>query len=92
MRRGWSRCWNGRARAGWRLLVALPLEPTGYPLNDPGNRALLTSLPRGENADRLDWALSRFAGYVGAIGALGRMRGERFAQLGESLGVAAGRR
>ncbi|MFZ4407735.1 MAG: divergent polysaccharide deacetylase family protein [Paracraurococcus sp.] len=77
-----------QARAkGMEVLVALPLEPTGYPLNNPGDRALLTGLSPSENGDRLLWALSRFTGYVGAIGALGPMRGERFAQLGESMGA-----
>ncbi len=71
---------------GMEVLVALPLEPTGYPLNNPGDRALLTSLTPAENQDRLDWVLSRFAGYVGAVGAHGPMRGERFALLGDRLG------
>jgi len=75
-----------QARAkGMELLVALPLEPTGYPLNNPGDHALLTGLTPAENRDRLDWVLSRFAGYVGAIGAHGPMRGERFALLGDRL-------
>jgi polysaccharide deacetylase 2 family uncharacterized protein YibQ len=77
-----------QARAkGQELLLALPLEPTGYPLNNPGDRALLTGLSPSENGDRLLWALSRFTGYVGAIGALGPMRGERFAQMGEAMGA-----
>jgi polysaccharide deacetylase 2 family uncharacterized protein YibQ len=77
-----------QARAkGMELLVALPMEPTGYPLNNPGDRALLTGLPMAENQDRLDWVLSRFAGYVGVIGAHGPMRGERFALLGDRLGA-----
>lgn len=76
-----------RARArGAELLVALPLEPAGYPLNDPGDRALLTGLPLDTNLDRLDWALSRFQGYVGAVGALGAMRGERFAAVPTLIG------
>ena len=76
-----------RARdRGMETLVALPLEPTGYPLNSPGARALLTTLSAAENNERLDWALSRFTGYVGAIGALGPMRGERYAALGERFG------
>lgn len=77
---------QARAR-GMEFLVALPLEPTGHPLNNAGDRALLTSLPMEENEDRLEWVLSRFAGYVGAIGALGPMRGERFALLGDRLGA-----
>jgi polysaccharide deacetylase 2 family uncharacterized protein YibQ len=73
-----------QARAkGMELLVALPLEPTGYPLNNPGDQALLTGQTEALNQDRLDWALSRFTGYVGAIGALGPMRGERFAALSD---------
>ncbi len=71
-----------RAR-GMELLIGLPLEPTGFPLNDPGERAILSGQPWAENADRLDWALSRIPGYVGAIGAIGPMRGERFAALTE---------
>lgn len=75
-----------RARErGMETLVALPLEPAGFPLNDPGQRALLTIRSPAENADNLDWVLSRFPGYVGVIGALGPMRGERFANLPENL-------
>lgn len=67
-----------RAR-GMETLVALPFEPQGWPLNDPGDRALLTGLPMAENLDRLFWALSRMSGQVGAVGALGPLLGERFA-------------
>ncbi|MBL6458354.1 divergent polysaccharide deacetylase family protein [Belnapia sp. T6] len=77
---------QARAR-GMEVLLALPLEPAGYPLTNPGNRALLTGLPPTENDDRFAWLLSRFTGYVGAIGAIGPMRGERFAALGEQLGA-----
>jgi polysaccharide deacetylase 2 family uncharacterized protein YibQ len=76
-----------RARArGMEMLVALPLEPQGFGQHaDPGPQALLTGLPLAENLDRLDWALSRIQGQVGAIGGLGSMRGERFAANGELL-------
>ncbi|MEO8715569.1 MAG: divergent polysaccharide deacetylase family protein [Acetobacteraceae bacterium] len=60
-------------------LISIPMEPRGAGLDDPGDRALMTSLPAKENARRLDWALSRITGYVGATGALGRLRGEKFA-------------
>ena len=73
---------QARAR-GFETLLALPMEPQGFPLNDPGDRALLTGLPPGENLARLDWLLARFPGHVGAIGALGSMRGERYATLSE---------
>ncbi len=68
---------------GFETLVALPLEPTGYPMNDPGHRALLTGLSAGENARRLDWLMALYPGHVGAVGALTSMRGERFAALAE---------
>lgn len=76
-----------RARErGMETLISIPMEPAGYPLNDPGDRALLTGRPMAENLDLLDWVLSRSQGYVGAIGAIGGMRGERFAALPETIG------
>lgn len=70
-------------RRGFETLLAIPMEPAGFPMNDPGNRALLTGLSWTENAQRLDWLMARFPGHVGAVGALGAMRGERFAALAE---------
>ncbi len=64
---------------GHEYLLSIPMEPRGFALNDPGDQALMTALPPQENARRLDWALSRMAGYVGVTGALGRLQGERFA-------------
>ncbi len=68
---------------GFEMLVALPMESRGHPQNDVGDRALLTTLDPAVNRDRLFWVLSRFQGYVGALGALGPLRGERFAALSE---------
>ncbi|NMJ40207.1 divergent polysaccharide deacetylase family protein [Roseomonas sp. JC162] len=77
-----------RARErGMETLIAIPMEPAGYPTNDPGDRALLTGRPMAENLDLLDWSLSRAQGYVGAIGAIGGMRGERFAALPDAIGA-----
>ena len=74
-----------RLRAkGAETLIGLPLEPAGYPLNDPGNRALLTGRSSAENMANLEWILSRFPGYVGTIGVVGGMRGERFAAMEQS--------
>jgi polysaccharide deacetylase 2 family uncharacterized protein YibQ len=74
------------ARAGeHEFLLSIPMEPQGFPLNDAGNQALMTNLPPDQNARRLDWALSRFAGYVGATGALGSLRGERLAAVADQL-------
>lgn len=69
-----------RARSkGHEILISLPLEPEGYPLNDAGDESLLVGAPPGQNLRRLDWALSRIEGYVGATGALEGMLGQRFA-------------
>lgn len=62
-------------------LISIPMEPESYPLNDPGTHALTTSNTPDENAKQLVWALSRIVGYVGATGALGLTRGERFASI-----------
>jgi hypothetical protein len=66
-------------------LVSIPMEPQGYPLNDPGPEALMTSLSRDQNQLRLAWVLSRIAGYAGATGALGSLHGERFASLPDDM-------
>ncbi len=46
-------------------LLSIPMEPQGFPLNDPGKQALMTNLSVEQNRSRLDWMLSRIAGYVG---------------------------
>jgi polysaccharide deacetylase 2 family uncharacterized protein YibQ len=70
---------------GMEVLMGLPLEPAGFPLQDPGERALLTTQPWSANLERLEWALSRGLAYVGVVGALGPMRGERFAAQPDTL-------
>jgi polysaccharide deacetylase 2 family uncharacterized protein YibQ len=67
-----------RAR-GHEYLLSLPMEPQNYPVNDAGPESLLSGATPLQNQTRLDWALSRFAGYVGATNALDGLRGERFA-------------
>lgn len=77
-----------RARErGMETLISVPMEPAGYPLNNPGDRALLTGQGMAENLDTLAWVLGRAQGYVGAIGAVGGMRGERFAAMPEAIGT-----
>jgi hypothetical protein len=73
--------------AGHEYLLSIPMEPQGYPINDPDDRhALMASLPPEENLSRLRWALARITGYVGVTSALGQMRGERLAGDPEQLG------
>jgi polysaccharide deacetylase 2 family uncharacterized protein YibQ len=68
-------------------LLAIPMEPQGYPVNDPDDRhALMTSLPPLENLNRLRWVLSRFGGYVGVTSAMGPIRGERLAGVPDQFG------
>jgi len=64
--------WIDQARAaGHEVLLNLPMEPLDYPDNDPGPNALFTALSADENVDRLEWALSRVAGYVGVTNHMG---------------------
>jgi uncharacterized protein len=56
------------ARAkGHESLLAIPLEPDAYPVNDPGANTLLRALPDEENVRRLEARLSKFTGYVGIL-------------------------
>ena len=76
------------ARAhGHEILASVPLEPAGYPLNDPGPQALLTGRDPALNGRNLLWALSRTPGAVGATGAMDGLRGERYAEDGGSFGA-----
>lgn len=64
--------WIAQCRAaGHEALLQLPMEPIDYPHNDPGPRALLTSLKLADNLDRLSWLLGRFTGYVGVTNYMG---------------------
>jgi len=64
--------WLATARSnGHETLMGVPMEPLGYPGNDPGPQTLLASLGTTENIRRLDWALSRAAGYVGVLPLMG---------------------
>lgn len=64
--------WIEQARAaGHEVLLQLPMEPFGYPKNDPGPHSLLTSLTDRENLNRLDWMLGRFTGYSGVTNQMG---------------------
>src|SRR3546814_2978140 len=52
-------------RAGHEVLIDLPIEPLGFPRDDPGPSTLLTSLSLLDNLNRLAWVLGQAAGYVG---------------------------
>ncbi len=61
-----------RARAeGHEVMLQLPMEPMGYPANDPGPNTLLAEAPGAENIASLRWNMSRFAGYTGIVNYMG---------------------
>jgi uncharacterized protein len=66
-------------------LLALPMEPLGFPNIDPGPQALMTNLPPAQNLERLTMLLARSGGYAGVTSALGGMRGERFLAMTEEI-------
>ena len=65
--------------AGHEVLLSLPLDSSGETAGALGDHALLAAAMPSENADRLDWLMSRFAGYAGVTDAFGALRGDRFA-------------
>ena len=67
-------------------LLSIPMEPQGYPVNDPDDRfALMTGLPVADNLARLRGILARFTGYVGVTDTFGQMHGERLAGAPDQL-------
>ncbi len=66
-----------KARAnGHEVMLQLPMEPMGYPTNNPGPKTLLAEAPPDDNIASLRWHMSRFQGYTGITNYLGaRMLG-----------------
>lgn len=61
-----------RMRAdGHEVLLSVPMEPVGFPRNDPGPGTLLTSLTDERNMERLETALATATGYVGLTSTTG---------------------
>lgn len=76
--------WIDLARAqGHEVMIEIPMEPTGYPANDPGPYTLLASAEPAEIEARLNWLLSRATGYFGVTNYLG----DRF--VGSEAGMSA---
>ena len=81
-----SRLLDAARMAGHEYLLSIPMEPQGYPVNDPDDRyALMTALPPAENPDRLRWVLARATGYVGVTNVLSQMHGERLSGVPDQL-------
>ncbi|MBB6254720.1 divergent polysaccharide deacetylase family protein [Nitrospirillum iridis] len=71
-----------QARAdGHEVLLQVPMEPQGFPQNDPGPGTLLTSLSDDKNQERLETAMASATGYVG----LTNLTGTKFLAAHDSL-------
>ena len=64
--------WVRQARQkGHEILLDIPMEPIGFPKNDPGRATLLTSSNEVENLNRLEHIMKQAGGYVGLLGTQG---------------------
>jgi polysaccharide deacetylase 2 family uncharacterized protein YibQ len=61
---------KARAR-GHEIMLQVPMEPIGYPGNNPGPRTLLSDASAADNLAALHWHMSRFAGYTGITNYMG---------------------
>lgn len=58
-------------RSGHELLLQTPMEPVGYPTNDPGENTVTTDQMAAEDFSSLYASLSRMTNYVGVMNYLG---------------------
>ena len=64
--------WIDLARAqGHEVMIEIPMEPTGYPSNDPGPYTLLASANADDITAKMTWLLGRTTGYFGVTNYLG---------------------
>ncbi len=64
--------WIDLARAqGHEVMIEIPMEPTGYPDNDPGPQTLLSNGSPEDIQARMTWLLGRATGYFGVTNYLG---------------------
>lgn len=76
--------WIDQARAqGHEVMLEMPMEPTGYPNNDPGPYTLLADGGPDDVQAKLDWLLGRATGYFGVTNYLG----DRFAASDAGMGA-----
>lgn len=66
---------------GHEVMLQLPMEPFGYPEQDPGPHTLRVAAGTKATGASLSWLLSRFAGYTGVVNYLGA----RFTSDGSAL-------
>lgn len=76
--------WIDQARAqGHEVMLEMPMEPSGYPDNDPGPYTLLANAGPDDVNAKMDWLLSRASGYFGVTNYLG----DRFAASDQGMGA-----
>ncbi|CAN7356468.1 divergent polysaccharide deacetylase family protein [Brevundimonas sp. LjRoot202] len=64
--------WIDLARAqGHEVMLEMPMEPTGYPNNDPGPYTLLADAEPADIQAKMNWLLGRATGYFGVTNYLG---------------------
>ena len=79
--------WIDLARAhGHEVMIEIPMEPTGYPDNDPGPYTLLADGGAGDVGGKLPWLLGRATGYFGVTNYLG----DRFMTSDAAFGAMLG--
>lgn len=65
---------------GHEVFLSLPMQPSTAPLDDEGPRALGYDHTTEADKENLEWALSRFNGYVGVTNAFSGLDGDAYAQ------------
>ena len=65
---------------GRECLVSIPMEPSGFPTIEEGDRSLMVGNIPAQNTQNLEWSISSVTGCIGATGGSDGMNGERFAQ------------
>lgn len=64
--------WIDLARAqGHEVMLEMPMEPSGYPANDPGPYTLLANADAADIQAKMNWLLGRATGYFGVTNYLG---------------------
>jgi uncharacterized protein len=62
---------NAARNEGHEVFLQVPLEPIGFPANNPGPKTLTGDAAEAENIDSLRWHMSRFTGYAGVVNYMG---------------------
>lgn len=66
---------------GHEVFLQVPMEPVGFPANNPGPKTLVGDAQDQENLDALRWHMSRFTGYAGLV----NYQGSRFLSMPKPL-------